>query len=89
MTTDPIVVLVPESSLRSNPLLYRTAVPADDCTFTLKDIAPGNYKLFAWNGVLSTAWMNSDFIKPFENASLPLKVGQGEMRLDSPIPIPN
>jgi hypothetical protein len=86
-TPDPAVALVPEPSLRSNPMLYRVARPGDDGTFVLKNIPPGNYKLFAWDGVLSTAWMNADFIKTFESRGVPVKIEQKEMQLDSPLSI--
>jgi hypothetical protein len=86
---DPTVVLVPEPPLRSNPMLYRFVHPADDGTFTLKNIPPGTYKLFAWDGVLLTAWMNADFIKPFENRGTQIKIEQKEIQLDSPLPLLN
>jgi hypothetical protein len=55
----------------------------------LKNIPPGNYKLFAWDDVLSTAWMNPDFIKTFEDSGVAVKVEQKEMQLDSPVSILN
>jgi Carboxypeptidase regulatory-like domain len=84
---DPFVVLVPEPGLRSNPMLYFTVRPEDDGTFVLKNVAPGSYKLFAWNGVLSTAWMNAEFIKTFETRGIPLKIEQKETQLSSPVAI--
>jgi hypothetical protein len=68
-------------------MLYRVARPGDDGTFVLRNIPPGNYKLFAWDSVLSTAWMNADFIKTFESRGVPVKIEQKEMQLDSPLSI--
>jgi hypothetical protein len=87
VTPDPTVVLVPEPSLRANPMLYRSVHPADDGTFTLTNIPPGTYKLFAWDGVLLTAWMNADFIKPFEARGTQIKIEPKETQLESPLPL--
>jgi len=76
---DTTVVLVPEPDLRANLLLYRSASGGDDGTFELTNIAPGNYKLFAWDGALMTAWMNADFLKEYEQRGMPIKVEQREM----------
>lgn len=36
--------------------------------FTVRGIAPGDYKLFAWEDAEPGAWQDPDFMKPYENA---------------------
>jgi hypothetical protein len=73
--TDTTVVLVPENSLRGNFILYRTARPEDSGRFTLTNVAPGTYKIFAWEGVLSTAWLNAEFLATNEELGSVIVVG--------------
>lgn len=58
----------------------------EDGRFTISNVAPGDYKIFAWRQVQVTAWMNAAFISRYEaqgrnvtvktdnNASLRLQV---------------
>jgi len=73
--TDTTVALVPENSLRGNFILYRTARPEDSGRFTLTNVAPGTYKIFAWEGVLSTAWLNPEFLAKYEELGTEIAVG--------------
>jgi hypothetical protein len=77
--SDTTVVLIPEPSFRANPLLYRFGRASEDGSFELKNIVPGNYKLFAWDAVLPTAWMNAEFLKLNEDRGVPLPVKRGEI----------
>jgi hypothetical protein len=45
---------------RQNSFLYRTARPGVSGEFELKNIAPGQYTLFAWDGAPATSWLNSE-----------------------------
>jgi hypothetical protein len=84
---DMTVVLVPDRSLRPNSMLYYTSRAERDNTFEIKNVAPGDYKLFAWDGVLSTAWMNNDFLQKYEDRGVPVKIGQKQITLDSPLAV--
>jgi hypothetical protein len=62
------VVLVPAvNSRRKNFALYRTTTSLRDGTFALHGIAPGEYKVFAWETVTAGAWENEDFLRRFED----------------------
>jgi hypothetical protein len=62
------VVLVPAAnSRRKNFALYRTTTSLRDGTFSLYGIAPGEYKVFAWESVTAGAWENEDFLRRFED----------------------
>jgi hypothetical protein len=62
------VVLVPAgNSRRTNFALYRTTTSLQDGTFSLHGIAPGEYKVFAWETVTAGAWENEEFLRRFED----------------------
>jgi Carboxypeptidase regulatory-like domain len=72
---DTSVVLVPEKSLRGNFILYKTARAEESGQFTVTNVSPGAYKIFAWEGVLSTAWLNEDFLAKYEERGSVITVG--------------
>jgi hypothetical protein len=84
-TADATIVLVPDVTLRANTLAYRSTRPSTNGTFEFKNVAPGNYKLFAWEGVLATAWTNAEFLKRYEDVGLSLKVDDKEIKLEAAI----
>jgi hypothetical protein len=76
---DTTVALVPDNSLRGNSILYRTARPEESGRFTLTNISPGTYKIFAWEGVLNTAWLNPEFLAKYEEQGTLLAVGSSSV----------
>jgi hypothetical protein len=79
------VVLVPVSSRRQNPAMYKTATTDDAGHFVLRGVAPGQYTVFAWEYVLSGAWQNADFIAKNESRGRPVTVvpqGRAVLELD-------
>jgi hypothetical protein len=77
---DITVVLVPEMPLRGNSMLFTTARPDEVGTFSLKGVAPGTYRLFAWEGVLNTAWLNADFLSRQEEGGTPITIEAGVVK---------
>jgi hypothetical protein len=71
------VTLVPDLRLRANHLLYRGASSAADGSFSLRGIAPGSYKLFAWQESVGDAQENSEFIKDYEDLGVTVVVKSG------------
>jgi hypothetical protein len=53
------------------------AVLAASGNFTINGVAPGDYKLFAWEYVAANAWMNAEYLAPFENRGQAISVGGG------------
>jgi hypothetical protein len=60
------VALVPEPSLRYRVDLYRVAASDSKGHFEIGRIAPGDYKLFALDGIQNGAWLDPDFLKDFD-----------------------
>jgi hypothetical protein len=59
------VVLIPSNRQRAD--LYRSATIDQYGKFTLASIAPGEYKLFAWDDVESGQWMDPDFLQTYDS----------------------
>jgi hypothetical protein len=60
------VVLVPPPARRKNTQLYKTIRSDASGQFQLSGIPPGDYKLFAWESVPNTAYMNANFMLKYE-----------------------
>jgi hypothetical protein len=71
------VVIVPASNRRQNPSLYRAVKIDGNAEFELNDLAPGEYKLFAWDTVPNTAYMNSAFLAKYESFGLSVNLVAG------------
>lgn len=61
------VVLVPDTQRREHSHLYKTAIADQYGRFSMKGIAPGDYKLFAWDHVERGAYQDPEFLKPVED----------------------
>jgi hypothetical protein len=61
------VVLIPQSAVRrTRAEFYRTATTDEQGKYVLTSVPPGEYRLFAWDDVEDTAWMDAEFLKPLE-----------------------
>ena len=74
------VALVPDDPRRRNLALYRTAVSQADGTFSFAGVAPGSYRLFAWQAVTPGAWENAAFMRRYEDHGVPVVVDQAVTR---------
>lgn len=70
------IVLVPEGIRRTQPRYYRTSVSNRLGKFTFGGIAPGDYRLFAWEEIQPGAVMDPDFLPEFEDRGLPVHLEQ-------------
>jgi hypothetical protein len=71
------VVLVPTPARRENFALYKTATSDAKGAFTITGAAPGDYKLFSWVSVPGTAYMNAEFMMPYEEFGKTVSVTEG------------
>ena len=72
------VVLIPkEDGRRDQQTYYRTATTDQTGAFTLKSVPPGEYKAYAWEDIDAGAYLDPDFVKPFESASDAVSVPEG------------
>jgi hypothetical protein len=72
-----LVVLIPSAQRRGNSAFYSGAT-AYGSSFKMNGIPPGEYKLFAWEGVeginTSHPYMNADYMGLYENRGVSLKI---------------
>jgi uncharacterized surface anchored protein len=74
------VVLVPEPARRAQSRFYREVTTDQYGRYYIKGVAPGDYKLFAWEDVETGAYEDPDFLTPFEplGESLTIRAGRHE-----------
>jgi hypothetical protein len=60
------VVLVPEAKLRARGDLFKTATTDQYGHFEFVTVAPGEYKVFAWDDVEPGIWNDPEFLKEHE-----------------------
>ncbi len=68
------VVAVPDIARRTTQRLFKSQTTDQYGKFDLHGLAPGTYKLFAWDGAESNAWEDEDFLKPFEDQGTKIEV---------------
>jgi hypothetical protein len=79
-------VRIPNGDRRQNRMLYKRATSGTDGNFSLGALAPGAYKLFAWEVLPNGAELNSDFLKQYEERGLPVAIDLG-MQLKTVLPL--
>jgi len=71
-----MVALVPEDSRRDNLALYRRSI-AISGAFSFTGVAPGMYKLFAWQRIPDGAEQNAEFMNTYKDKGLDVAVSAG------------
>jgi hypothetical protein len=74
---DATVVLVPDAPLRERSDLYFVTGSSTSGNVHWDGVAPGAYKLFAWDDVPSGAWLDPDFIRIYESRGQPVRIIEG------------
>ena len=72
------VVLVPDIARRYRPDQYRVAIAGTDGQAVIRGIPPGNYKVFAWDNLEPNAYMNSEYVRRYEDLGVPVRIAPGE-----------
>src|SRR5262249_50303837 len=86
---DATVVLVPPPDRRQNRALYHTATSDSTGHFTIRNIAPGNYKLFEWQTISNGAYYNSGFLAKYEDRGHPIALNEKTPATEQITVIPN
>jgi len=66
------IVLLPVARFRSD--LYKRIAADRSGRFTLTDIAPGEYKLFAFESLSAGDEFNPDYMRPYEALGYPIHI---------------
>ena len=78
-----MIVVVPPEARRENRVLYKTATSDAAGKFTVRGIAPGSYKVFAFEGLAGGEFYNSRFLSKYESRGKSINVGQGGTTTES------
>jgi protocatechuate 3,4-dioxygenase beta subunit len=76
-----LVVLVPEPSRRAKTRWYQTSTTDQYGQFSLKGVEPGEYQLFAWDHVESGAYQDDEFLRPYEEHAVAVRVEEGSQQV--------
>jgi hypothetical protein len=80
------VVLIPDAPLRRRWDLYKSTTTDQTGSFTLRTVAPGDYKLFAWESVDDNLWTVPEFLREDEGRGKPVHIGPSSSeKLDVPV----
>jgi len=71
------VVLVPDSRKYS---LFKDARTGDNGSYTFKGIAPGDYKILAWEDIEPGAYQDPEFLKRYESKAEKLSLKAGDRK---------
>jgi hypothetical protein len=72
-----VVALVPESRRFENRALFANTTSDASGRFVLRGIAPGEYRLFAWDSTPPNAYQNSGFVRKYESSGKSVRVVPG------------
>jgi hypothetical protein len=82
------VALVPDGIRRGSSLLYKRVTTDASGHFTLRGVAPGSYKAFAWPSLPEgSAEENAEFIAPFEPRGVAVNVETGAAAVSIVVPV--
>ena len=59
-------ILIP-TLRRQNPLLYKAVTTDAQGSFVFRGVAPGQYKVLAFEDIPQNAWLNTEYLAPYED----------------------
>jgi hypothetical protein len=74
---DATVVLIPDPPRRQRFDLYSAAGSDPSGHVHFDSLAPGDYRIFAWDDVPADAWQDPDFMRTYENRGRPVSILEG------------
>jgi hypothetical protein len=74
-----LVVLAPNEG-RDRPELFKTAMTDENGHFRISDVAPRDYKLFAWEDLGEPSYFDPEFLKRFEPQGRTVHVSESSLQ---------
>jgi len=68
-------VIIPDGK-RNRPDLYGNAATDQNGRFSIAGITPGDYKIFAWDGLEPFRYFDPDFVKLYEAKGQSVHIGE-------------
>jgi hypothetical protein len=69
-------VLIPEGPLRRSDR-YKTARTDSNGNFLIRGIAPGSYRIYAWESIERFRYFDEEFVRQFENFGKSVRIEEG------------
>jgi hypothetical protein len=77
----PKVILIPDTTdAARREFATRAAVFDQNGVFTIGAIAPGSYKLYAFENVPDDIWLDPEFLKEVESSGVPFEAAEGDAK---------
>ena len=83
LVANATVVVIPPDARRENRALYKTAKSDASGKFTIRGVAPGNYKLFAFENAAGGEFYNARFMSKVEFRGKAITIGQGSVSTET------
>jgi hypothetical protein len=74
------VVAVPEGKRRSLRLFYKTVSTDQYGRFSIKGLTPGEYKIFAWEEIEPGEYLDTEFLKPYEERGARVQLAEAAVQ---------
>jgi hypothetical protein len=71
------VALIPEAERQSRLTLFKTTLTDQNGHYSIQGIAPGSYKVYAFEDLPQGANQDPDFMKAFEKSAESVTIGEG------------
>jgi hypothetical protein len=78
---DVTVTLIPDAPRRHRADLYRTTQTDTSGHYHFADVAPGDYKLLAWENIETGAWQDPAFVRPYDDEGKSIHVSEGNQQM--------
>lgn len=72
------VVLIPSADRREQAQLFKSVTVDQYGKFSMSGIAPGDYKLLAWENIETGAWQDPEFLARFETSGKSLTIKEND-----------
>jgi len=68
------VAIVPAAARRQRSEYFKSTTTGVSGQFKISGIAPGDYTVFAWEGVEQNAWLDPNFLRAYEDRGIALQI---------------
>lgn len=71
-----LVAIVPPQDRRQNRMRYHSVTTDENGKFSVRSVAPGAYKVFAWDSAPASAYFNPGYIARYEDRGRPISAAR-------------
>jgi hypothetical protein len=82
------VALIPDFAYRKRDELYRNAMTDASGRFRIQGIAPGDYRVLAWEEIADGAWQDADVLREVEARGKLVRIKEDEPTAVEVVAIP-